>query len=133
MQKRCEKEPPSGRAEETGGGALPWRVQHVLREVNICVSPEPYGLGVVARCIGNGHCDHYSRSGGGGMLGGVIYKDSKVGPKSFELSFFRPSGAVQRVGSWQNQTSTRTRGCIQRDCSFDEQGDCADFCTDGTT
>ena len=35
------------------------------------------------RCIRNGHCDPYSRSGGGGMLGGVIYKDSKVGPKRF--------------------------------------------------
>ena len=31
----------------------------------------------------DGHTDHYSRSGGGGTLGDVIYKDSKVGPKSF--------------------------------------------------
>ena len=34
-------------------------------------------------CIIDVNTDHYSRSGGGGMLGGVIYKDSKVGPESF--------------------------------------------------
>ena len=37
----------------------------------------------VVLCIRDDHTAHYSRSGGGGTLGGVIYKDSKVGSKSF--------------------------------------------------
>ena len=39
----------------------------------------------VVLCIRDGHTDRYSRSGGGGTLGDVLYKDSKVGPKSFVL------------------------------------------------
>ena len=58
--------------------------KYVLREVNICVSLRSLtGSMWLLRCLRNDYSDHYSRSGGGGMLGGVIYKDSKVGPKSF--------------------------------------------------
>ena len=48
----------------------------------------------VVLCIRYGHTDHYSRSGGGGTLGGVIYKDSKVGSRKFRFLGYLP---LQRV------------------------------------
>ena len=57
--------------------------QHVLREVDIASLLSLMGSMWVILCIMGGHNDHCSRNGGGGTLGGVIYKDSKVGPKSF--------------------------------------------------
>ena len=51
---------------------------------------------------GQGKQYMYSQCGGGRVLGGGIYKDSKVGAKGF---FFGPSAATMRRSCWLQATA----------------------------
>ena len=53
----------------------------------------------VVLCIRDGHTDHYSRSGGGGTVGGVIYKDYKVGARKVSCLARLALQHVRRTGA----------------------------------